>query len=1380
MTQLDSDAPVDFPDAAVVAATWDDLLLPAGETPPEIEPGDVNPQTYETGPGTDGLEPINLLLVGPPSAAAAGPQLPPRPPYLPDVIFQTGATPLLLSRRRGSDSSLWLVRMNLAAVEALLSLVQAQGPLLETDLPKIDLLDTLEQLSADPASAAAVDFSVELLSEAWEPSGPTSITRLPLARFLDSEGVAVRQESRIALDRLAQTDPTSPGQPESEIYYALVTSSSDGVSRALTLRPYEPNRGTSLGQGARLSAARGEDTGALVFSTLQIPRVGAASPQLDGIQPLGAAAADPSASGNDSEKRFPPGNSQEDDLQEPVLLGTSEADYPGEAVLFSSSEADYPGEVILFSTSEEDYPGEPVLLSNNEDNDLGDPVLFSNNEDNDLEDPVLLGNSGPAGAGLRISLELSSAARFANLYGIYRVTGPEGALLDDQGQPVHPGDSRYAGLALRASFAEGRNSLLWEAPRYSTSRFEAACNWLEAAPQPGDSLATVLEPGGFYQHFILSSPTEQARQEVIRSLRDPAGPGAAVLDRTWFALAGANRDQSPHAIGLDPEQSGCLSLGFEDQPGLGDSDFNDVIASWTVQTGTFGIGSTTLVDLQADRIPDLAVGSQAGSTSTVVIVATDDGSGQEPWLPFGADDTSGVQLESGDVNGDGFDDLVAIRQSLPSGQAGSSCAEVMVLLGGDSPLPENRKTLRFQAFADAASGPLSLAVRDLDLDGCAEVVLTATAADPQRTSLPLEVWSAASGSFQLSSTAGLPALDRLDPRHGYGVALGDLDGDGSVELVLGDLQGGSLFVGSVAPGGDGTPGSGIPATVLEPYGRDFRQGIRPTVISAQQTLLQRPPGLAANSLPWSLGPTRGRQQALLGGLGTVGALIVQSADALDPNPAQVPLSWLQPGGPDDVPLVLLPWDSRSGAPVFSSAGVSYLNPGAAAHKPAQLQGEPLPILLSAAAGSSSVELLSGPPASGSGPWQPISDSANTIAASASQAGWSHDWSSSNTSGISGGSGSADPAAAREQFNQVSTELVSYKPPFNIDLNPLDLADPGLLLSDLQEHVTTFIDSVVTPWNAKNLIGTNPTPWGPGAPGSVNDPFGDTNPPNPTRFTPGFAPVLSPNGLAETTNLTEQFQQRLISTAMASMGINYQHHYSPLWYDPNSWTSPETPTPQLSWLTSPEGRQTQGLDCSNFSSWNYNMAFGFWLESSVSNQAVQTTVNVDWLTGTSKTLTSTPVAASPADIYLINPSDPTNSPKRSKDQVIDYLNKILKPGDLLYIAGKPLIDDPTPSTAPEVTHVITWVNDNSEGAPLRFVELNDGGSAPPNPAFVIDSTGSESRNFQHQAYPNGVQIRQFDDTAWYVTNIVSINRWLTSENVLTMAHSLPGLAAPLPV
>lgn len=969
--------------------------------------------------------------------------------------------------------------------------------------------------------------------------------------------------------------------------------------------------------------------------------------------------------------------------------------------------------------------------------------------------------------GASLQLWLAGSSQAANLYGLYPVLDASGSLSDAQGNPVKPGEGGYAALAIQAAFGDGSASLLWEVPQAGATTIRNTSRWsVPGVSEPGVSLLQATQPGALYQHLIVTLPAPEERQALIGRLINNS-LSSDDLGRISVASGSANGDTPSRAVGLR-EAGAFMSLGFEDGAALGDRDFNDVVASWSVQDVMAQIGSLCLVDTNADRVVEVAAGSQSGTVSTVVIVSTDNSLTLQIWQPFGASDTSGVVVGSGDVNGDGFDDVVAVRAELPTTSPASTGAEVAVLLGGNeyrnpapsAPLP-TPKVLSLQASAELGSGPLSLAVRDLNADGYAEILLTAATGSAGRSSVPLEAWSRASGTFQKQHGLTIPASANLDPSHGYSLAVGDLQGDGQAEVVLGDQSGPNLFVGSVQLGATGQSFSFSNSVVLQPYGATFSSDIQPTVISAQQTITQRPAGLASDTLPWALslptGVAAGPTQPLLGGLGTAGALVIMSRHASDPNPGQVPLSSLSSGN-SSVDLVSIPWNNQAGSPIFASGGVTYPQP-VDKQMSTGIPGSPSAVLVAATAGTTSIELLSNPITAGSSAWAPISASnnslefslpASTTGSTRVQQDWKNTWSAPpNTD------------SNRDIYGMATTDVISYTPPFEVNLNPLNLASPETLLADLSGHIEDYIQKVVIPWDKGESTKENTSPWGPGAPNSSNFPYGRADSNNLPNFKPDFTPVSNTSSTTAP-SLVQQFQQRLVSAALSNMGINYQHHYSPIWYSPASWTSSQETTPQLNFQPAPPGRQTQGIDCTNFSSWYYNLAFGFWLNSETSAQSVQSSVEVPWLPGT----TIEPYQVLDAStIYNDNPDD---------ESLLAKLNQTLQPGDILYLRPS------SPPNATTASHAVMWLNDNSEGSTFRFVSLPEGastaagGSTTP-PAFVLDSTGSESANYLNQNYPDGVQIRQFDSNIWYFRNILSVQRWLTPANVQTLNPQLPSLA-----
>jgi hypothetical protein len=162
----------------------------------------------------------------------------------------------------------------------------------------------------------------------------------------------------------------------------------------------------------------------------------------------------------------------------------------------------------------------------------------------------------------------------------------------------------------------------------------------------------------------------------------------------------------------------------------------------------------------------------------------------------------------------------------------------------------------------------------------------------------------------------------------------------------------------------------------------------------------------------------------------------------------------------------------------------------------------------------------------------------------------------------------------------------------------------------------------------------------------------------------------------------------------------------------------------------------------------------------------------WAKGKPPALQALPVATA-SDIYL-----DSGQTLKSSDQVMSYLKETLLPGDILYLGdigdSGDVITNYKNANLADATHAITWINNCSSASPLAFVSLPSsapgaGGSSPS--PFVIDSTGSESSNYLGQAYPNGVQAREFTSEIWYFKDIIGVSRWLTPTNVATLAQQL---------
>jgi len=188
------------------------------------------------------------------------------------------------------------------------------------------------------------------------------------------------------------------------------------------------------------------------------------------------------------------------------------------------------------------------------------------------------------------------------------------------------------------------------------------------------------------------------------------------------------------------------------------------------------------------------------------------------------------------------------------------------------------------------------------------------------------------------------------------------------------------------------------------------------------------------------------------------------------------------------------------------------------------------------------------------------------------------------------------------------------------------------------------------------------------------------------------------------------RERLIAVAKQYIGYTYQHHHIPD-FDPypvhNDW--PDSNPAVLA------EHPVAGIDCSNFSSWNYNFGHGINLNGDVVNQS-QTTTTIPG-PGGSGSMTATVIG-----------------------QGMDFatLCNTLVTGDLLYIRS---------GTGQPISHVIMWVGAIGSGPDPLVIDSHD------NSPIVYDSS--------NVAIPPGVHLRPFREGGYYFTQFDHAFRILTS-------------------
>jgi cell wall-associated NlpC family hydrolase len=162
------------------------------------------------------------------------------------------------------------------------------------------------------------------------------------------------------------------------------------------------------------------------------------------------------------------------------------------------------------------------------------------------------------------------------------------------------------------------------------------------------------------------------------------------------------------------------------------------------------------------------------------------------------------------------------------------------------------------------------------------------------------------------------------------------------------------------------------------------------------------------------------------------------------------------------------------------------------------------------------------------------------------------------------------------------------------------------------------------------------------------------------------------------------RQRVLAVGHHWIGTHYQHHHIPDWA-PSNWPA---------WMRVSLGHNSAGIDCSDFTSWCYNVGLGIQITSNVADQGADTTyTKLFQVTGF---------------------------------EVADYNTLVngLLPGDLLYIrANSGRANQP-------ITHVIMWV-----GGPNNLI-MDSHDNTPP----VKDSNGN--------VIPAGVHLRPFVQGSWY--------------------------------
>jgi cell wall-associated NlpC family hydrolase len=190
------------------------------------------------------------------------------------------------------------------------------------------------------------------------------------------------------------------------------------------------------------------------------------------------------------------------------------------------------------------------------------------------------------------------------------------------------------------------------------------------------------------------------------------------------------------------------------------------------------------------------------------------------------------------------------------------------------------------------------------------------------------------------------------------------------------------------------------------------------------------------------------------------------------------------------------------------------------------------------------------------------------------------------------------------------------------------------------------------------------------------------------------------------------RRRIIAAAARYINAQYQYHRLIMWDPSQAW--PMNPI-----LPVRLGHQSQGTDCSSFTSWVYNFAFGIEFSGYIAKQARMSTVKMpDGSTSKVETISG----------KLFKPD-------------FNKLTSKLKTGDLIFSkksgkGGKP-------------DHVAIWIGKDAKTGDWLIIDSHD--------------TITDSMDASGGFIPTGVQIRAFRENSWYYKGFIKSVRIIKDVN-----------------
>jgi uncharacterized repeat protein (TIGR01451 family) len=217
----------------------------------------------------------------------------------------------------------------------------------------------------------------------------------------------------------------------------------------------------------------------------------------------------------------------------------------------------------------------------------------------------------------------------------------------------------------------------------------------------------------------------------------------------------------------------------------------------------FGEVRVAAGDVTGDGVADIVTSTGPGGGPNVKVFDGVTGQQVRSFFAYDANFRGGVFVGAGDVNGDGFADVI-------TGAGPGAGPHVKVFSGKDG-----SQLASFFAYAPSFNGGVTVAAGDVDGDGKAEIITGAS----DGGSSHVKVFSQ-----NLTELRSFFAFDSFI-RGGVFVAAGDLDGDGKAEIITGN---GQTAAEVKVFGFDGVAGVALKGTITQ-NADTFRHGTRVAV-----------------------------------------------------------------------------------------------------------------------------------------------------------------------------------------------------------------------------------------------------------------------------------------------------------------------------------------------------------------------------------------------------------------------------------------------------------------------------------------------------------------------------------------------------------------------